>query len=79
MYNSKWTHYKKKKIIPKTQISIPIIFVKNKFIGGFADLEKLLIIEKRNKAILKEYNKRALNKKTIGFLHIHNILSANIS
>lgn len=31
------------------------------------DLEKLLIIEERNKAILKEYKKRALNKKTIGF------------
>jgi len=34
--------YKNKKVIPKTHISMPVIFVKNKFIGGFAELEKIL-------------------------------------
>ncbi len=34
--------YKKKKVIPKTHISMPVIFVKNKFIGGFAELDKIL-------------------------------------
>lgn len=54
--------YKKKNIIPKTYISMPIIFVGNKFIGGFAELEKILEKKSIRQRLRTKSRRKSLRK-----------------